>query len=1507
MAQCSSENRSELETLARHFNVPLRSLPPKLAAPKTSPDFKSDHDGILAEEILSRHKASKTYGKPLLKTKAKMANYHFKIATLAMKEAIETNMSAGILQCLAERSPSLDRVTNPETRVSQARTRMEFVQSATYKGNLDLVRLFAPLGDDNNLNKSLDFALSENSLDIAEILLQFGADPNSCPRRLETAIESENHRCVELLLRSPKDIAGMTLAKCLSVAVVSRSLAATSLLARCRVDTKHAGVNVLEDAVKVGRLDLTLAILLAEIPPSVQQLDACIGVAFNLAEASNESKYILIKVLLCAGAQGSVSAATLVKATQLGRCDLVTLFVSHQISVNYDKAAAVRFAVSANRLDILKSLLVTGTLATRHASSALAQIPLTLSQKCHNEIMDKLISAGASRTPLDDRLVDATRRRWHQTVLSLLHANASVDHGHGAALKVAIDSAQLDILAVLLKHGPSSRTLQELVPLVQQSSVLNRLSMTEMILHAGAQGVSVAMFLRDAVSDRSHSRDEALIEMLIDGGADPAWNSGESLRIVTAYGDLHVLLMLLKRNVSTSVISGLVPIAMGLDDLTLRRKVIEALLLAGAAGDDVSEAICSALKWIEDDFLLLDLLASSGKADLDYRSGQALHDAVLAPGLRILDLFLRNGDFSNATIAQSLSTIINLENSDPERIEKLIRVLRYRQIEPPFSNALLEEINKNFTWSTSPRICSHEVLLKLLQAGASINHLSGKSVSDLTRAGAIPALKLLLSYKPAQLTLLNAFPIATRLENSKDRLEACCLLLNAGAEGVVVHQALVEMSRQGSVALDLFKVLLEHGADVNFKDGEAIRATIENDSEEMLKVILQQKPSSTVLLSAFRSLIKLKLPRDRSHRLMELLLEAGTHGVDVDNYLVTAVAASDFATCKSLLRYEVSIAHASGRSVTLATDDGNLDILQLLLGNTDKSLPVLTAVHNALITAVTSANLAMCRLLLEHGASVNHHKGEAITIAVEKDHVELVQMLLAKAEISTHTVKAVDDGLITAVTNSNLIMCKILLSNGASINHKMARSITIAAKNGSLELLQVLLESDRSLTKSKAVHEALIGATVSSNIEMCRLLLGHGALVSHDDGKAITLAARSGNLAILQGLLEADKSKPPMAVIHETLILGAVSSNLEMCEVLLKHGASVNHRNGEAASTAAETGKYDLLRLLLGAGPDKQTLTNTFKAGQALRGEKRHRVLETILKADMRGKELDSYLLRIVESESDSIPLIDMLLRSGASVHYKNDLCMTKTAVRGDFQTFKLLGDSATDTKAFPSVMQKVVDNGSVWHLPDGLKILRFLLERGACGQALDVALIQVVEHYKEHPSASALVDLLLCHGAAVNFNEGYALQLACKLGDESLIQRILLKEPSQDLKFNAVPFLLGCKVPDDQLAGLIDLFMTTPPHQSELGLLRTSRSVHILKESLKQRPVGVQTLQTLIKYGCCTEGPKVDADRQVDDQTFSVLIWAIAERHRKTSMPCFSALINAAGMFCYRFVKWMI
>ncbi|QDS71500.1 hypothetical protein FKW77_004645 [Venturia effusa] len=194
----------------------------------------------------------------------------------------------------------------------------------------------------------------------------------------------------------------------------------------------------------------------------------------------------------------------------------------------------------------------------------------------------------------------------------------------------------------------------------------------------------------------------------------------------------------------------------------------------------------------------------------------------------------------------------------------------------------------------------------------------------------------------------------------------------------------------------------------------------------------------------------------------------------------------------------------------------------------------------------------------------------------------------------------------------------------------------------------------------------------------------------------------------------------------------------------------------------------------------------------------------------------------IQESSRD---ILRKLIESGAATDGAHDplVYAASNAITEAVQVLTpVVQGGSTYTQAFIGL----ISAGLTWLEPDLLTLLNILLDNGAAGEAVDVALLNATEHFIRGEASLDLLILLLDKGADVNLDDGRALQLAAIAGNAELCSFSCAASPSYVTLYKCIQEAL-CSGHDESTAlGILRVISNNPAlsqnvdvnHQSTLG-----------------------------------------------------------------------------------------
>eukprot|EP00808_Paulinella_micropora_P006098 g54743.t1 len=221
----------------------------------------------------------------------------------------------------------------------------------------------------------------------------------------------------------------------------------------------------------------------------------------------------------------------------------------------------------------------------------------------------------------------------------------------------------------------------------------------------------------------------------------------------------------------------------------------------------------------------------------------------------------------------------------------------------------------------------------------------------------------------------------------------------------------------------------------------------------------------------------------------------------------------------------------------------------------------------------------------------------ALMLAAQSGHTQLVRWLIEDAHaIVNKQCYAGWMALQLAVDHAKPELVRLLLRHGAEVNHAApngATALMLAARRGCLPVLDMLLKAGAKLdaTSDNGWTAVMFAAFAGKADALSMLLAADPAMVNTPDRDGATpliIAAENGRLDAVQTLLDAKAALGQQA--HDgtcAVSCAAHAGHVEVVQLLLARGAPRNQqstRGWSALMFAAIENRVDVLRLLVAAG-----------------------------------------------------------------------------------------------------------------------------------------------------------------------------------------------------------------------------------------------------------------------------------------------------------------------------------
>lgn len=998
-------------------------------------------------------------------------------------------------------------------------------------GNLELVELIlsAPRAlDTSYISSGLPAAVETNNHRILSLLLAYGADGNyQNSQGLCEAVRGRNYlTSAAIITHSLSRITPENLDRAVSEACkirdnVSRTTFLKLLLCAGASTTTPLLQDELLQAIKRGQLDLVTLLISHGTSP-----DRCN--AEGVRWALKNAKFDMVEVLL----QGTVSpnSASQVlysiprqisedklqkfvviladqgaSADSLGRCLALTIengfrsapatLVDRGASLDYDDARSVRFLLKHCDLFSLQNVIRASS-SPAVLCKALPDAMAIRSMRKRRQAISLLLSKGIVGGELDVALQQAVGEAAETRDVSLIScliehkASANFVDANGNCIHMATKRGDLEILQQLCSTELSVQVVSPAIPLafacMRTDNYSVVLQMMSLLLQKGARGTPVAKTLIDAVC-----QDHVLhiVALLLENGADVNHLNGKAVEEALNAQNAAALELLCKRGqIEREPLASLVPEALN----PSKYDPVKAQLLVKCSvkyPEILSLALLNEVQVHGSRQEVIELLLQHG-ARVDFNNSAVLRRAVYSGDLQTTRLLLSPppGKFA-LCLAFKVATELQ---QGPTRYGMMRVLLQLGVPGIGQDEALIEE-----TKATIGNDLSHVQFL--IDHTASVDHQGGMAIQEAIRAKHVPLLKLLLTKSPSGSSLANAFLCARQIPCSRnERLTVFALLMQAGLKGCQLNEALIESAEREPDNVEVPRLLLRHGASVDFLNGQAIEIAARSGSQTLLKLLVGSVPQKTSLEAAFLTARQTAFSSRRLRvDVFQCLLEAGVRGVQVDEALIEAAQrdATDLQLALVLLKHQASVNFNNGRCLHLAVKAGSVALLKILMGGRPNKISVELAFRKARRVQLSNQQrIGIYQCLLEEGIRPDEVSA-ALLEAVPTGSKDLVELLLRHGA----NVNSADGNcLLMAATQGDTEIFKTLAANGPDMG--IIVPSLIRSLNDETHLLQFLqLCFDSTSADVVPLNSSVIFTAMERfprGARLIRFLVGHGCVAS---------------------------------------------------------------------------------------------------------------------------------------------------------------------------------------------------------------------------------------------------------------------------------------------------------------------------------------------------------------------------------------------------------------------------
>jgi ankyrin repeat protein len=1415
-------------------------IEPDLEPPRSRVSIASSVSHQEAYEILVMNRSNSSSTRPKLRQRNPsdrgIETFNDDEKSHALKSAIELGR-VDLAEALLDMGMNVNEVAGTIKSGILGRRRVtsitvNYVSIATLKNDVDMVNLFASRGAlSESLEDALFKAVRQNLPRIVECLLQYETDPNAMNGEIfESAVTSQKPVLVRLLLRGRIKVSKENLTKNLLRAVEQGQAELVSLLVTHGANVNYRNAAALRKAVQDQRIDIVLVIMKGK--PSAEAVSSVFYDAFSINSVITPAdRNFLMELLLCGGAQGDCVDETLVRVVRVSERSLSSLLIQYGASLDYNQAESLRIAVRAGDLSLVR-ILLQGCLRPEYVIDQFDEIGRPFVKDQTHEIMSMLLSKaqGAAGMPLDKALVISVEQRLINITELLLNYKASVNYNGAQALQICVSAGDLESLKLLLSKGrPQQNLMQHVLPQIPSGVQRVRYGMTKLIIDA-AKPVGIPTPILDtallkAVDSVPEPVDLDLVNLILNAGANVNCMYGRCLLLAMQRSCIELLELLVRHNPDPAFVSGAVTQLIQLKEPILRRKAATILLEHGAQASDVSKVLDDILDERGTDEELVHLLLT--KADTSYRRGRLFYKVVVLLSPSIVSSILEFNKPDQTALVTALPALLDPRTRD--RQAKLRSLLRAGTVQEALDNALIREIKNGATYDLT-------VVKILLDHGASCDYNVGKALELAMSSKNVELFETLLGSKPDNRILTSVLPAAMDEVEIRLRYKFLSLLLQGGAQGDQVHRSLItEVNRLSSCNLQVIRVLLKHGARVDYSSADAIKQVVSQPLHiDILKAFVQGNGAQNTLAS----LIPLAMSHEQGGRiqLLSVIFSGGASSAseaEINAALVQAVSEGPASqpSIGLLLENNASPDFENGRAIKVAAAYGYDQILERLLNHshdpkhrtdalevtmqenklnlprrlssvrllTRAGVDLNTKIHNALIQAVQERDHALVQCLLDSHADPAFENGKSIIIASEQVDIKSLELLATANphhDIYSNSFGVIANDQRMSSVNSQLLMKarKHLLQHGASgrsVDQMLLDHVTHLGEHRIDEEFVDLL-----LTNADINYRG--GQLLNRLVVLSPVTILSSVLESKQPNQTSLLAAlpavfvpdtkdRQGKLELLLQVVT-DRKALSMGLINE--ISNGTTYDFSVVRMLLDHGASCDDHGGKAIELAILSKNAMLLEQLLNSKPDQNILASMLPlAMNEVKVRLRYKFVSLLLHGGAQGDQVHRSLITEVKTSSSySLQVVEVLLKHGARVNYSNADAIkyvVSQPLHIDILNALVQGNGAQNALA------SLIPLSMAHQQEIRLQLLPIIFSGGASSVSeaeVNAALVQAVS---EGPASQPTISLLLENNASPDFQEGQAIKLAAANGYGRILGCLLSRSRNLEYRADAVDIIM--------------------------------------------------------------------------------------------------------------------
>ncbi|PVH67848.1 putative ankyrin repeat protein [Cadophora sp. DSE1049] len=771
---------------------------------------------------------------------------------------------------------------------------------------------------------------------------------------------------------------------------------------------------------------------------------------------------------------------------------------------------------------MVKLLALEGGPTRFSLASAFSSIPPNLNKNDHFLIVQTLLRGGAQGPEITEALHASviSHHKSPRLVELLVQFGAVVAN---ETLFACVSHGATDILDILITGNVTPTSCAEAITIaVKVHNGGIRYRIVKILLgSATSVGPDVPPIANAVIEILRNCPDDIKLLALLcrEGKANANHENGLAVVLSTRLADPVILDIVLRGEGAAPNLSTIergLQSAIDLPPTDANRQIkVEALLWRSKPQDAMDQVLIKEIKSAlatKQDLGMIKVLLAAGA---DVNSYDATAISLSVSDADIMDLVIAKGPSLKSLSAAFRSAMALRDPARHLMCEKLLK-----------AGATGEEISRGLCTAAKegpPAL----PLMKLLLPYADVNFRDGRVFRLVVSKGFSEAMDLLLSSQKSRATpetTACVFQEALKLKDRDERLKMAQRLLKFGISEPTISDGLITAVSLGD--RELVDLLLQCGASVESKNGAAVHAAASSGHHEMLKLLVERKPTLSTLTSGFGGASASKNQPDAYYLVLKTLLDAGMRGEAIDAALVEAIQGGEqnVKIAELLFNAGASLEWREGEALAIATRSGSIRTVKVLLERTAPQ-HVLTRSWKLAIQLPRDQRCEVMEILLLAGKAIDGHVSKALIAATKESPADrkLIKTILSSGGFDA------GESMVCAAQSLDL-RTLTLLANSPKAPKFISTAFKDAMSTGSLwqsatglAIVELMLKKGAS---GDAVGEALCLAVEKSEsgtevlaADFLEVFLRYGADANYQQGLVLQRAARNVDVDLIEKLL----------------------------------------------------------------------------------------------------------------------------------------------------------------------------------------------------------------------------------------------------------------------------------------------------------------------------------------------------------------------------------------------------